>query len=113
MKTLGGPFVFGGVADESIHVDVVGDLEEESHEYLRSTPVKIVSGASNVVHNVTFSSESPVKRSAGVAFVIIEKEKLLCGLNQSEKRRKPRKPNDGEGSRMTASTGGLTTDIGL
>ena len=44
----GGPIVSRAVVDESMHADVVGNQEEEGQEYLSSTPVKIVSGASYV-----------------------------------------------------------------
>ena len=58
-----------------------------------------------------FPSESSLKRSAGVPFVIIEEEELFCEVAESGKRGK--KSNDGDGSKMATSTGGLTTEIGL
>ena len=77
-KILRAPYVGGGVAHRSMHVDGVGDQDDEGQGYLCSTPVKSVSGVSFVADSVKFPRESPLKRSAGVAFVISEVEELTC-----------------------------------
>ena len=107
-KTLGGPNV-GGIDDQSLNLGVVGETEEESRENVKSTPVKVVSGVSNVA-KMRFPNDSPLKRFVGVASVINDdEEELMCEVNQSAEKRKS---NDG-GGRMGASTGGLTTEIVL
>ena len=50
--------------------------------------------------------ETPLARSAAVAFVINEDEEFVSKVNQSGR------SNDGEGSRTVVLTGGLTTEIG-
>ena len=107
-KILRGPNV-GGSVDESLHVGVVAETEEESREKVKSTPVKVVSGVSNVAEKMRFPNESPLKHSLGVASVINDEEELISEVKQSGKKRES---NDG-GGRMAASTGGLTTEIGL
>ena len=110
-NSLGGPIVSGRFVDESTHLDVVGDEEEGSQEYLSSTPVKSASGDENVAGSLKFPSASPLKRSTGMAFVISEQNELLCEIAESGKRRK--ESNDCDGSKMVTSTGGLSTEIGL
>ena len=48
-KILQSPIVSDGVVDESIRVDVVGDLEERGKAYLSSPAVKSASGVGNLV----------------------------------------------------------------
>ena len=108
---LGDPLNSERVVGKSIRVAVVGDLEEGGQEYLNWTPMKSASGVENVADSLRLPSESPLKRSAGVAFVISEEEELMFEVAQSGKGKK--KSNDGDGSRMATSTGGLTTEIGL
>ena len=112
-KILCGPIVSDIVVDQSIRVDIVGDLEEGGQEFLSSTLVKGANGDGNVnvVDSLKFPSQSPLKRSAGVAFVISEKEEFVGELAQSGKRK--RNTNDGDGGTIATSTGGLTTEIGL
>ena len=105
-----GPIVIERVVDESIHVDVVGDSEDGGREYLSSTPVKSAGGVRNVADSSKLPSESPVKRPAGVAFMISEDGELMCEVAQSGKRKKS---NDGDVRRIATSTGGLTIEIGL
>ena len=69
------------------------------------------SGVKNVADSWKFLSESPLKRSAGVAFIISEKEELDCEVVRSGKRQK--RSHDDNGSRMATSTGGLATEVGL
>ena len=78
--------VTGGVADKSMHVDVVGHQEDEGQEKLSSTPVKTGKATSHVADSVKFPSESTLKRSAGVAFLTIEVKKQMCEVNQSGKK---------------------------
>ena len=85
-KILGGPIFSERFVNESIRVDVVGDMEEGGHKYLSSTHVKNVSGGLNVVDSSKFPSESPFSRSAGVAFVISEDEEFLYEAAESEKK---------------------------
>ena len=42
--------------------------------------MKSTSGVENVADSPKFSSELPLKSSAGVAFVITEEEELLCEM---------------------------------
>ena len=92
-KMFAGPFVTGGFADVSVHVDVVRDQEEERQEFLSLKPMKIVSGTNKVADNVRFPSESPLNRFPAVAFMIKEEGDFMFRINQSEERRKS---NDGE-----------------
>ena len=108
-RFLGGLVVSGSVY-ESLHVCVVGVTKEEGQGYESLTPAKVVSGVSNVADNLRFPNKSPLKRSVGVAFVINEEEQLMCEVNQSGIKRRS---NDGEGSRMMVSTGGLTNETRL
>ena len=75
---MGGPIDSESVGDESVRVDVVEDMEERGRGYFSSTPEKNASGVENVADSSKFPSESPLKRSAGVAFKISEEEELLC-----------------------------------
>ena len=110
-KILVGPFASERIVDESIPVDVFGKLKEGDQEYLSSTPVKSASGFESVADSSKFPTESPLKRSIRVAFVITGEEELMCEVAWSRKRKK--KSNDGDGSRRAMSTGGLATEIGL
>ena len=80
---LGGHIVSEGVFDESLHVDLVRDLEEEGQEYMSSRLVKTVSGVGYAAGSLKFLSKSPFKRPAGVAFVVKEEENLTCEVSQS------------------------------
>ena len=94
-----------------MQVDVVGDLEEKVQEYLSSTLVNSASGVGNVADSSKLPSESPLKRPAGVAFMISEEDELMCKKAQSRKTKK--KTNDGDGSGIAMSSLGLRTEIGL
>ena len=56
-------------------------------------------------------SESPLKSSVGVAFMISEEEELICEMVQSGRTKK--KSIDGDGSIIVTSIIGLTTEIEL
>ena len=60
-KMMGGPIVKETVVDESIRIDVVGDLEGRGQEYLSSTPVKSASGFGNKADSSKLPSESQLK----------------------------------------------------
>ena len=47
--------------------------------------MKCASGVENVADNSRFLSESPLKRSTGVAFVVSEEKELLCEATESGK----------------------------
>ena len=110
-EILGGLIVSERIVDQSMLLDVVGDREEGGQEYLSSTPVKSASGVGIVADSSKVPSESPLKRPARVAFTTSEEEELVCEIAHSRKRK--RKTNDGDGTRISTSTGGLTTDIQL
>ena len=110
-KILGGPIVSERFVAESMHVDFVGDLEEKGQEYLSLIPAKSVSGVGIVADSSKLPSESPLKLPAGVAFMVSEKEKFMCEVAQSGKRKT--KTKDGDGMRSATSSAELTTEIGL
>ena len=64
-----------------MHVHVVGEKEEESHEHLSSPPVKFVTGSNHMPHNERFPCVLPLKRSTGVALVTNKDEKYMCCVN--------------------------------
>ena len=94
------------VVDDSIRLDVVGDLEERGQEFLSLTSVKNAIEVRNVVDLSKLPSGSPLKRSTGVLFVISEEEELRCEVAQSGKKRNQKMV-------MPTSTGGLKNEIGL
>ena len=86
-KILGGPIVSERVVDESIRIDVVGELEERGREFLSMTSVMNAIEVGNVVDFSKLPSGSPLKRSTGVLFVISEEEELRCEVAQSGKKK--------------------------
>ena len=76
-EVLCGPIVSEKLVDESIRVDFVGKLEEGGQEYLSSRLVNSASGVKNVADIWKFLSESPLKRSAGVPSLLVERKNLI------------------------------------
>ena len=64
----------------------------------------LLCGVRIVADSSKLSTESPLKRPAGMAFLISEEEEFLCEMAQSGKGKKM--SNDGDGSRIATSTGG-------
>ena len=85
MERISGVLLLVRVVDESMHVDVVRDLEEGHQECLSSTPVKSANGVGNVGVSSKLPSETPMKCPALVALMLCEEEKIMCEVAQSQK----------------------------